>query len=257
MKFVCLNCETFMLFQKVEKPGEGALGVEFLCPTCKARFSMVTNPGETQMVQALGVKIGGRTTAPEAFELTRDTLKDGAECPVPALSAAAGRAPVETPSSGDATGGSCPFSSIVASMGAGQGAEGQERLAASGRESGPALRPASSDSSVGLEWSAEALDRLAKIPDFVRPTVRAEVEAYARKSGESFVTQAMIDHYKGTTADLAWTPEATKRLENIPFFIRPMAKKEIERMAREQGRAEVTADMMDHAKTAFAKFMGG
>ncbi|OGW62610.1 MAG: hypothetical protein A2638_06235 [Nitrospirae bacterium RIFCSPHIGHO2_01_FULL_66_17] len=67
----------------------------------------------------------------------------------------------------------------------------------------------------------------------------------------------MIDHYKGTTAELAWTPEASKRLENIPFFIRPMAKKEIERMAREQGRAEVTADMMDHAKTAFAKFMGG
>jgi len=239
MKFVCLNCETFMLFQKVEKPGEGALGVEFLCPTCKARFSMVTNPGETQMVQALGVKIGGRTTAPEAFELTRETLKDGAECPVPALSAAAGRAPAETPVSGDATGGSCPFSSIVASMGAGG--------AASGSEAG----------SAGLEWSAEALDRLAKIPDFVRPTVRAEVEAYARKSGESFVTQAMIDQYKGTTAELAWTPEASKRLENIPFFIRPMAKKEIERMAREQGRAEVTADMMDHAKTAFAKFMGG
>jgi hypothetical protein len=239
MKFVCLNCETFMLFQKVEKPGEGALGVEFLCPTCKARFSMVTNPGETQMVQALGVKIGGRTTVPEAFELTRETLKDGAECPVPAFSAAAGRAPAEAPSSGDATGGSCPFSSIVASMGAG--------VSASGSEAG----------SAGLEWSAEALDRLAKIPDFVRPTVRAEVEAYARKSGESFVTQAMIDQYKGTTAELAWTPEASKRLENIPFFIRPMAKKEIERMAREQGRAEVTADMMDHAKTAFAKFMGG
>jgi hypothetical protein len=239
MKFVCLNCETFMLFQKVETPGEGALGVEFLCPTCKARFSMVTNPGETQMVQALGVKIGGRTTAPEAFELTRDTLKDGAECPVPAFSASAGRAPAETLSSGDATEGGCPFSSIVASMGAGG--------AASGSETG----------SAGLEWSAEALDRLAKIPDFVRPMVRAEVEAYARKSGESFVTQAMIDQYKGTTAELAWTPEASKRLENIPFFIRPMAKKEIERMAREQGRAEVTADMMDHAKTAFAKFMGG
>jgi hypothetical protein len=120
-------------------------------------------------------------------------------------------------------------------------------VSASGSEAG----------SAGLEWSAEALDRLAKIPDFVRPTVRAEVEAYARKSGESFVTQAMIDQYKGTTAELTWTPEASKRLENIPFFIRPMAKKEIERMAREQGRAEVTADMMDHAKTAFAKFMGG
>lgn len=236
MKFVCLNCEAFMLFQKVEKPGEGALGVEFLCPTCKARFSMVTNPGETQMVQALGVKIGGRTTAPEAFELTRETLKDSAECPVPAFSASAGQAATPAPSAGEASGGSCPFSSMVASMGAGTSTTGPS----------------------GLEWSAEALDRLAKIPDFVRPTVRTEVEAYARNTGESFVTQAMLDLYKkGTTGELAWSPEASQRLENIPFFIRPMAKKEIERMAREEGRTEVTADMMDHAKTAFAKFMGG
>src|SRR3990172_6684418 len=109
-----------MLFQKVEKPGEGSLGVEFLCPSCKARFSMVTNPGETQMVQALGVKIGGRTTAPEAFELTRGTLKEGAECPVPGAAAMA--APAAVSSSGTTTesgGGSCPFSSMVASMGAG------------------------------------------------------------------------------------------------------------------------------------------
>lgn len=240
MKFVCLNCEAFMLFQKVEKPGEGSLGVEFLCPTCKARFSMVTNPGETQMVQALGVKIGGRTTAPEAFELTRDTLKDGGTgtCPVPAMTASVSKG-ADAPSTVEAAAGNCPFSSMVASMG------------------GAMSTPASSTEPTGLEWSAEAMDRLAKIPDFVRPTVRAEVEAYARKHGESFVTQAMIDQYKGTSAELTWSPEASRRLENIPFFIRPLAKKEIERMAREQGRTEVTVDMMDHAKTAFAKFMGG
>lgn len=238
MKFVCLNCEAFMLFQKLEKPGEGSLGVEFLCPTCKARFSMVTNPGETQMVQALGVKIGGRTTAPEAFELTRDTLKDGGACPVPGLTSAVPNA-AAVPSTVEAAAGNCPFSSMVASMGG--------AMSASGSSTEPA----------GLEWSAEAMDRLAKIPDFVRPTVRTEVEAYARKQGETFVTQAMIDQYKGTSAELMWSSEASRRLENIPFFIRPMAKKEIERMAREQGRTEVTVDMMDHAKTAFAKFMGG
>ena len=66
MKFVCLNCETYMNFEKVEKPGEDTLGVFFGCPSCNAKFSMVTNPGETQMVSALGVKLGGRTrsTAP-------------------------------------------------------------------------------------------------------------------------------------------------------------------------------------------------
>lgn len=250
MKFVCMNCEAFMLFQKVEKPGEGSLGVEFLCPTCKARFSMVTNPGETQMVQALGVKIGGRTTAQEPFELTRGMLKDGAECPVPAFASQAQSAAGPAAAGGE-SGGSCPFSSMVASMGQGESESGgQGPLRASAGENAPAFGSAS------LEWSAEALDRLAKIPDFVRPTVRAEVEAYARKAGESFVTQAMLDRYKTGSGDLAWSPEATSRLENIPFFIRPMAKKEIERMAREQGRSEVTVEMMDQAKTAFAKFMG-
>ena len=76
MKFVCLNCETYMTFQKVEKPAEGSLGVFFTCPTCNAKFSMVTNPGETQMVSSLGVQLGGRTAAAQPFEMTRGTLKD-------------------------------------------------------------------------------------------------------------------------------------------------------------------------------------
>ena len=78
MKFVCLNCETYMNFEKVEKPGEGTLGVFFGCPSCNAKFSMVTNPGETQMVSSLGVKLGGRTAEAEPFEMTRGTLKDEA-----------------------------------------------------------------------------------------------------------------------------------------------------------------------------------
>ncbi len=79
MKFVCLNCETYMNFEKVEKPGEGSLGVFFGCPSCNAKFSMVTNPGETQMVSSLGVKLGGRTMAAEPFEMTRGTLKEEAQ----------------------------------------------------------------------------------------------------------------------------------------------------------------------------------
>ena len=53
MKFVCLTCETYMNFER-SKPGEGSLGVFFGCPSCGAKFSMVTNPGETQMVSSLG-----------------------------------------------------------------------------------------------------------------------------------------------------------------------------------------------------------
>src|SRR2546427_12996599 len=71
MKFVCMKCETYMNFEKVEKPGEGSLGVFFGCPSCGARFTMVTNPGETQMVSSLGVQLGGRTAAAEPFEMAR------------------------------------------------------------------------------------------------------------------------------------------------------------------------------------------
>src|SRR2546430_5166231 len=79
MKFVCLNCETYMSFEKVQKPAEGSLGVFFGCPSCGAKFSMVTNPEETQMVSSLGVQLGGRTVAAEPFEMTRGTLKEEAQ----------------------------------------------------------------------------------------------------------------------------------------------------------------------------------
>jgi hypothetical protein len=50
---------------------------------------------------------------------------------------------------------------------------------------------------------------------------------------------------------MAWAPEAERRLENIPSFIRPMARKEIERMARDRGLTSVTAALMDEAKEKF------
>jgi hypothetical protein len=68
-----------MNFEKVEKPGEGSLGVFFGCPSCGAKFSMVTNPGETQMVSSLGVQLGGRTAQAQPFEMTRGTLKEEAQ----------------------------------------------------------------------------------------------------------------------------------------------------------------------------------
>ena len=60
MKFVCLNCETYMSLEKVEKPQEGSLGVFFACPSCNAKFSMVTNAGETNMMNSLGLTLGAK-----------------------------------------------------------------------------------------------------------------------------------------------------------------------------------------------------
>ncbi len=258
MRFVCLNCETYMTFEKVEQPAEGSLGVFFGCPSCGAKFSMVTNPGETQMVSSLGVKLGGRMAPAEPFEMTRSTLKEEARAGAGQMAAylnelnekmqggqqtgaaagtaatnPAGQSRLETKSGG------CPFSAMVAQMG----------LVSSGSQGQSA--PATSE----FTWSPDAKDKLERLPAFVRPLVQSSVEAYARKHGYKTITLQVMDDSKNDSGGVAWTPEAEKRLENIPDFIRPMAKREIERLAKERGTSTITTQVMDEAKEKFMKFM--
>jgi hypothetical protein len=245
MKFVCMKCETYMNFEKVEKPAEGSLGVFFGCPSCGARFTMVTNPGETQMVSSLGVQLGGRTVAQQPFEMTRGGLRaedEGraemanyltehyGEKPA-AAAAAAGASTTEKKSGG------CPFSAMVAQMGMGSSAE------------------AKADAPSEFEWTPDALERLERTPSFVRPMIKGGIEAYARKRGYKKITLQVMDDSKNATEGIPWAPAAEKRLENIPDFIRPMARREIERIAQERGAALVTETIMDEAKTKFMNFM--
>ena len=255
MKFVCLNCETYMGFEKVEKPAEGSLGVFFGCPSCGAKFSMVTNPGETQMVSSLGVKLGGRTVAAEPFEMTRGTLKDEALAgsgqmaaylnekiqsgqPVPTASSGTKTAPNHGKEGGKSA-SACPFSAMVAEMGLTSGS-----------------KPASGvDAVADFTWTADAKERLERLPSFVKPMVQSSVEAYARKHGFKTISLQVMDDSKNDSNGVAWTAEAEKRLENIPDFIQPMARREIERIAKERGAATITAELMDDAKEKFMKFM--
>lgn len=249
MKFVCLNCETYMNFEKVEKPGEGSLGVFFGCPSCGAKFSMVTNPGETQMVSSLGVQLGGRTAEAQPFEMTRGTLKEEAQegsgqmaaylnekiqgGQAVASSAAPGKA-------GEKSGGGCPFSAMVAEMG----------LTSSGKPANGG--PGKSE----FSWTPDAKEKLDRLPAFVKPMVQSSVEAFARKQGYQTITLQVMDDSKNDSPNgMSWTPEAQQRLDNIPDFIRPMARKEIERLAKERGVVTITAQVMDDAKDKFMKFM--
>ncbi|PYM24412.1 MAG: hypothetical protein DMD78_09155 [Candidatus Rokuibacteriota bacterium] len=50
---------------------------------------------------------------------------------------------------------------------------------------------------------------------------------------------------------VAWTSEAEARLDRIPSFIRPMARRSIERFAGDKGYATITEAVMDEAKTVF------
>lgn len=254
MKFVCLKCETYMTFEKVEKPAEGSLGVFFECPSCQSRFSMVTNPGETQMVSSLGVQLGGRTTEHTPLEMTRGGLQEGVSTGTGQMAAylnekiqggkpAGAGAPSAGPASGSGStseGGGCPFSAMVAQMGLGS--------------SSSTTTPASAGQQ--LLWTQDAQEKLAKLPSFVQPMVKSSVETYARKNGFTTVTlQVMDDSKNASTEGIRWTPEAQQRLDNIPDFIRPMARREIERLVKERGGSEITAKVMDEAKEKFMKFM--
>ena len=240
MKFVCMKCETYMNFEKVEKPGEGSLGVFFGCPSCGARFTMVTNPGETQMVSSLGVQLGGRTAAAEPFEMTRGGLRP--EGPGQAemanyLKEHYGEKPVSTTGTESSEKKSgCPFSAVVAQMGLGSSSEAGATMSE-------------------FVWTPDALDRLEKTPSFVRPMVKGTIEAYARKQGYTKITLQVMDDSKNTPAGIPWAAAAEKRLENIPDFIRPMARKEIERIALERGAPQITEAIMEEAKTKFMNFM--
>src|SRR4030095_8981843 len=53
------------------------------------------------------------------------------------------------------------------------------------------------------------------------------------------------------SSHLTWTSEAEARLERIPSFIRPMARRSIERLAEGQGYPPITETVMDEARVVF------
>jgi hypothetical protein len=50
---------------------------------------------------------------------------------------------------------------------------------------------------------------------------------------------------------IAWTPEAEARLKEIPFFVRPAARKKIEKFAEEEGITQITEAVYEQAKAKF------
>ena len=74
MKFLCVDCDEQMVFEDRTVPGDGTFAASFECPRCHRRIAMLANPMESQLVNSLGVKIGGRTLGPEPFELTRESV---------------------------------------------------------------------------------------------------------------------------------------------------------------------------------------
>ncbi|MBI4297860.1 MAG: PCP reductase family protein [Chloroflexi bacterium] len=122
---------------------DGSMSIIFGCASCGNRVSLLTNPGETQLVRALDVQIGGRTVPPEPMGLVRSAL--------------------------------------------------------------------------------------------------------ARQRDDAFVSQSDVPQPK---EGVIWTEDALRRLENVPAFVRDMARKSIERYAMEKGCHQITPEVMDLARKA-------
>jgi proto-chlorophyllide reductase subunit len=74
VKFLCIECDEQMRFEERQQPGDGTFAAAFECPRCGRRIAMLANPMETQLVESLGVKIGGTTLEPEPMEIVRGAL---------------------------------------------------------------------------------------------------------------------------------------------------------------------------------------
>jgi hypothetical protein len=96
MKFVCNDCREVMAFVDNAPTADGnSMAITYTCPTCGRGISMITNPGETQMVRSLGVTIGHEALGDARLEpmaMIRGALADQA----PATAAPAGPEPVWT-----------------------------------------------------------------------------------------------------------------------------------------------------------------
>lgn len=53
------------------------------------------------------------------------------------------------------------------------------------------------------------------------------------------------------SGEVTWTAEAKARLENIPDFVRPMAKQGIESFAKSNGHATIDDEVMEEARGQF------
>ncbi len=53
------------------------------------------------------------------------------------------------------------------------------------------------------------------------------------------------------SSGIEWTAEAEARLKEIPFFVRPAARKKIEKFAQEAGATQITVELYEQAKQKF------
>jgi Proto-chlorophyllide reductase 57 kD subunit len=103
-----------------------------------------------------------------------------------------------------------------------------------------------------IMWTDDALHRLERLPPYLAPLLREDVEQDLRVRGERVVTYESLLRPR-TGERIEWEPEAERRLGNVPAPVRAMAKIELERTAAERGTTRITVALMEEVK---AKYFG-
>lgn len=103
-----------------------------------------------------------------------------------------------------------------------------------------------------LIWTDDALHRLNRLPPYLAPLFRDEVEQDVRARGERVVAYDTLLRPR-TGTQIVWEPEAERRLDNVPAPVRAMARIELERTAAERGETCITVALMEEVK---AKYFG-
>ncbi len=99
-------------------------------------------------------------------------------------------------------------------------------------------------------WTDEARHRLDRLPPYVEPLVRRDVEDYANRNGFTVISTGVMTE-AGTQGMVSWHPEAKQRLSRVPGPVRAMARVELERTAQDRGLPEVTVELMEEIKARY------
>ena len=170
MKFLWTDCDTAMKFKDVTRPEQGSVTALFECPDCFTEIAMFLNPWETQMLKSLDLKLGDNSEPAQPMQMVRSQLETAKNEPMSNMFSS------ETSSGETAEGGKCPFTSVISD--------------AFQEESTP-TKP------TGPIWTPEALERLERIPSFVRPMAKMGIESFAKENGHNEITGEVMDAARG------------------------------------------------------------
>ena len=101
-----------------------------------------------------------------------------------------------------------------------------------------------------MMWTDDAIHRLDRMPPYLAPLVRGEVEQDMRIRGERVVTYDILLRPR-TGERIEWEPEAERRLDKVPAPVRAMARIELERTVADRGGTRITVALMEEVKARY------